>query len=329
MNNKIDIVLPWVDGNDLEWLKEKEKYTADFEGDKRVNRFRDWDNLQYLFRGIENFLPWIRKVHFVTWGHIPEWMNIECEKLNVVCHKDYIPMEFLPVFSANPIEMNIHRIKELSEQFIYMNDDMFFLNGLEEKDFFIEGLPCDSALESIHQFKKEGIDHIVANDLEILNAHFNKRESVKKYKNKYYTLKYGKGMLKNLYLMPFGHFTGFENPHMPVPYLKSVLEEIWEKEPQILEQTSKNKFRSLTDVNQWLIRYWQFASGRFVPSKLMNTHFFSIGKDDIMIQEAIKLQKYDMVCLSDDDERINFEEEKNFIKDCFEKILPEKSKFEK
>ena len=28
--------------------------------------------------------------------------------------------------------------------------------GLEE-DFFVNGLPCDSSIENVHQFKKEGI----------------------------------------------------------------------------------------------------------------------------------------------------------------------------
>lgn len=329
MENKIDIVVPWVDGNDEEWLREKEKYTVSEGEDDRVNRFRDWDNLQYLFRGIDKFLPWIRMVHFITWGHIPKWMDTNCDKLNIVLHKDYIPKEFLPVFSSHPIEMNIHRIKELSDQFIYMNDDMFFLKSMKETDFFQDSLPCDRALESIHQFKKDGIDHIIANDLEILNANFDKKKCIRKNRNKFYTLKYGKGLLKNLYFSPFGNFTGFENPHMPIPYLKEVLEEIWEKEPIVLERTSKNRFRSITDVNQWLIRYWQFASGRFVPLSHTNNQFFSIGKDDVLIEEAIKKQKYNMICLSDDAIEMDFEKERDFIKKCLEEILPQKSRFEK
>lgn len=329
MNRGIDIVIPWVDGNDPEWQREKEKYETNLEGDKRINRFRDWENLQYVFRGIDKYLPWVRKVHFITCGHLPEWLNIGCPKLNIVCHKDYIPEEYLPVFNANPIEMNIHRIKELSERFIYMNDDMFFLREIREEEFFKEGLPCDQALECIHQFKKGGIDHIVANDLELLNAHFNKKETVRKYRNKFYNYKYGKGVLKNIYLFPFRQFTGFENPHMPVPYLKSILKEIWEKEPEVLEKTSQNKFRSLSDVNQWLIRYWQFASGKFTPLKHTSNQFFSIGRDDAFIEEAVKQRKYKMICLSDDDVTIDYEKERDFIIKCFEEILPEKSRFEK
>ena len=61
MNNKIDFVMIWVDGNDPEWRKEKDKYSnnVDNNTDNREARFRDWDNLQYWFRGVEKFAPWV------------------------------------------------------------------------------------------------------------------------------------------------------------------------------------------------------------------------------------------------------------------------------
>lgn len=328
MDAKIDIVIPWVDGSDEKWIAEKEKYSLSYDGDKRKNRFRDWDNLQYCFRGIEKFMPWVRKVHFITWGHIPTWLNTECPKLNIVKHQDYIPEEYLPVFSSHPIEMNMHRIEDLSEQFIYLNDDMFIISMMKEEDFFKEGLPCDMALQNVHQFKKGGIDHIIASNLEVINDKFNKRECVKNNRSKLYSFKYGKGMLKNLYLLPFGRFTGFENQHLPVPYLKRMFKQVWEEYPEVLKNTSKNKFRSATDVNQWVVRYWQFASGEFVPAKNINGRFFAIGQDDAIIEDVIKNQKCKMICLSDDDVNVDFDKEKEFIKQCFETILPEKSAFE-
>ena len=128
MTQDIDLVIPWVDGNDVEWKKEKDKCLE--AGDGRVNRYRDWDNLRYVFRGIEKYMPWIRKIHFVTWGHLPEWLNVEHPKLNIVKHQDYIPEKYLPTFSSHTIEMNLHRIKGLAEQFIYTNDDIFFLKDI-------------------------------------------------------------------------------------------------------------------------------------------------------------------------------------------------------
>lgn len=329
MNHDIDLIIPWVDGSDPEWMAEKNSVVFGNDGDQRVNRYRDWDNLQYLFRGVEKFLPWIRKIHFVTWGHLPKWLNTENPKLNIVKHTDYIPSEYLPTFSANPIEMNIHRIKDLSEHFIYANDDMFFLQPLDEEFFFKDGLPCDAAIQNVLQFCRiDGISHIVANDLNCININFKKRDVILSNKNKWFNAKYAKKNLMNLYMFPFGNFTGFEDIHMPYAYLKSTFEKVWEKCPDILDSTCKHKVRSDSDVNQWLCRYWQFANGNFIPTSPNRGKLYAIGDDDNMISEAICNQTMPMICLSDDRVDVDFEKEKEFIKACFDKILPEKSSFE-
>ena len=51
----IDIVLLWVDGNDPVWQAEYVRYAPCVKGDKREVRFRDWNNLRFLFRGIEKY----------------------------------------------------------------------------------------------------------------------------------------------------------------------------------------------------------------------------------------------------------------------------------
>ena len=82
---KIDFVITWVDGNDPKWLEEKNKYKNNSKNlSNTSNRFRDWDNLQYWFRAIEKFTPWVNRIHFVTYGHLPKWLNTNNSKLNVV-----------------------------------------------------------------------------------------------------------------------------------------------------------------------------------------------------------------------------------------------------
>lgn len=329
MTSEIDLVIPWVDGADPEWQKEKERYITPKAGDSGVNRYRDWDNLQYLFRGVEKFLPWIRKVHFVTWGHLPPWLNPDAPKLNIVRHSDYIPEQYLPVFSSHPIEMNFHRIDDLAEQFIYANDDMFFLQPLAPDFFFRDGLPVDACIESAHQFFSGMIDHIIGNDLAAINANFNKKQVIRENRKKWFSCKYGKNMLKNIYMMPFACFVGFYDPHLPYAYLKNTWKEVWAAEPQLLDQTSSDRVRSNEDVNQWLCRYWQFVTGKFAPGKVDRGRFFSIGTDDDMIRDVIINQRCPMICLSDDNVQFDFEVEKKKIKELFEKILPEKSSFER
>lgn len=134
-DEKVDFVILWVDGNDPEWQASKAKYTADKGQDASANRYREWENLKYWFRGVEKFAPWVNNVYFVTCGHYPEWLNLEHPKLRFVRHEDFIPKECLPTFSSRPIDMNLHRIEELSEHFVYFNDDMFLIDKVEKTDF--------------------------------------------------------------------------------------------------------------------------------------------------------------------------------------------------
>ena len=81
---KIDFVLTWVDGSDPDWLAQRREYQPGRGTDAGESRYRDWDNLQYWFRGVEKFAPWVNKIYFVTWGHVPKWLNTAHEKQ--YCH---------------------------------------------------------------------------------------------------------------------------------------------------------------------------------------------------------------------------------------------------
>lgn len=328
MNNEIDLVITWVDGADRAWLAEKAQVTG-IADDGGAVRFRDWDILQYLFRGIDKFLPWIRTVHFVTWGHLPPWLDPDAPRLHIVNHRDFIPEAYLPTFNSNAIELNLHRIDGLAEQFIYANDDMFFLRPLPPEFFFKDGLPVDACVEEAHQFFSGSIDHIIGNDLSVINAHFPKKATVKRNRGKWYSLRLGKGLLKNLYMSPFACFAGFHNPHVPFSYLKSTFEAVWQAEPQRMNATCEHRLRSIEDLNHWLCRYWQFATGNFVPAAPDRGRFFSIGRDDTAIATAITGQQFPMICLNDDDPAVDHDAAKQRLKHVFEQILPERSAFER
>lgn len=65
--SKIDFVVMWVDGNDPEWQKEKQKFSVDDNADGSIYRYRDFGLLKYWFRGVEKFAPWVNNVYFVSW----------------------------------------------------------------------------------------------------------------------------------------------------------------------------------------------------------------------------------------------------------------------
>lgn len=327
----IDIVLPWVNGNDREWLASYKLFAgASADGDSRAIRFRDWDLLRYWFRSIEKFMPWVDTIHFVTSGHLPEWLDINHPKLHWVKHLDFIPHQYLPTFNANAIELNVHRIESLSNRFIYFNDDMFVLQHLSPTHFFRKGLPCDSAVMTAKP-SSGGIIHIAINDLSVLDVCFDKHTQMKKHVTKWFNLKYGVGLINNLLLLPWCDFSGFVDPHLPQAFLKSTFDTVWNNASGILAKTSKSKFRNNNDVNQWLVRYWQLAEGAFAPRNVAKGSVCLDITDGTIenICASIASQKYKMMCLNDSEHIKDFDKTCLNLQQSFEVILPKKSSFEK
>ena len=337
----IDFIITWVDGNDPVWQAEKAKYKG-VGGDGRANRYREWDTLRYWFRGVEKFAPWVNKVFFVTWGHLPSWLNIEHPKLQIVKHTDYIPPEYLPTFSSRPIDMNFHRIEDLSEHFVYFNDDMFLIRPVDQTDFFVNGLPCDSAVQDVVAPKGKGTNGekligdsqytAIYYDTAVINRNFDKRAVIKADRSKWFTLKYGKNVVKNYLLGSWNFFTGFKMIHFPYSYLKDTYREVWEKEPEALSQACEHKFRNPTDVNHFVFSYWQLAKGAFAPRNLSVGRLMSLANDDSrnqIIYDTIRNQSKKFVCVNDTFSGANFEQVKRNLVSSFEAILHEKSSFEK
>lgn len=147
-NDGIDIIVPWVDCNDVNWITDYNKYRKQEikEGKQRadnlqafgVERTRDWGAFKYWFRGVEKNCPWVRKVFLVVQreSQIPEWLNKENPKLRIVFHDEFIPNELLPTFSTLVIETFYFRIADLSNHFIVCNDDFYFLNPIKKEYFF-------------------------------------------------------------------------------------------------------------------------------------------------------------------------------------------------
>ena len=172
MQDDVDFILPWVDGNDPNWKESFNNYVSGLDGDKKKCRYRDWDNLKYIFRAFEFFTPWVRKIHLVTWGHLPPWLNLDHEKLSIVRHEDFLSKENIPVFSSHPIEINFHRIPGIAEKFVYFNDDMFLLKKTNKEYFFKKDLPCD--VFSLNAITDSKIAHIKLTNIQVINNNFNK-----------------------------------------------------------------------------------------------------------------------------------------------------------
>ncbi len=334
---KIDFVVPWVDSNDPEWINSYNQYRPDKPLQDRA-RFRNWDIFRYWFRAVERYAPWVNKVFVITNGKFPEWINENCDKLVFVKHSDYIPSKYLPTFNSITIEMNLGRIKDLSEHFVYFNDDMFINAPVQPDYYFKKGLPCDYNFESLYRnpnYSKDnkfGVDLDIYCDIAILNNHFDRKTVVRHALYKWYGPHlWGKPLIFSLLLFNRSRFENFVLFHHEQPMLKSIFKEVWQKEYLFLDQ-SCSKFRNATTINQYLIRYWQFATNRFYPVRKSGIMYYNYNKDILTdLSKVILEERVKSICINDtpDCSEDNYELAAKTIKNVFERKFPSLSIFEK
>lgn len=324
---KIDFVVTWVDGNDPEWIAEKNKFSPGINKTFNTNiRYRDYGLFKYWFRSIEKYAPWVNKIYVVTSGQKPEWLNIHADKIVFVKHSDFIPEEYLPTFNSNAIELNLHRIKGLSENFVLFNDDMYLINDVTENDFFYKGLPRKVGIYSpVIPFKE--FSNTVFNNVRIINKNFDKRKDLKRNWKKFISFKYGSEQLRTISTLPFRRVLGYKNLHLTSSHTKSVYREVWDKEFATLDVTSKSKFRSRSDVNHWLFSYWQIEKGFFYPQSTKLGYFYTLNEFENITNAIVKGSRK-IICINDDYDVENYEDKINGLIQTFEKVFSDKSEFE-
>ncbi len=331
----IDFVVAYVDDCDPKWQSKRDRY-ADT-ADKISKRYRSWDNLHYWFRCIAKYAPWVHRIFLLTDDQVPDWLNLDNEKIVTVDHRDFIPEEYLPVFSSHPIELNLHRIKELSEQFVYFNDDVFVTATVKPDLFFKNGLPCEYPAQSPYKAKDPSFSHILYNNIAAINQKYDRIEVLRKYKNLFYSPKNTDGMKKNLFYSFYQgkSFFGFENLHVSSCLLKSAIEACWKEFEYELDNTCRHRFRSEEDVNQYLFTYYLYVNGLFSPSdwksitKSIQLNDSDSEKNNIAAAaEMIINQKKKVICLND--AAVNdFESTRHTINEALKTVVPDLCEFEK
>lgn len=336
-NLPIDFVITWVDGSDPKWKALRDRFacqqsnyhTVDFQNwSNATSRYRDWDNLRYWFRAVEKYAPWVHKIHFVTYGHLPEWLNTTHPKLHIVKHSDFIPAKYLPTFNSNTIELNLHRIKGLSTHFVYFNDDMFLNAPARPTDFFKNSLPCEAAGLDIIRTDP----HISSSDLnntKLLNRYFTKKSALHHHRRKWYHPKNGRYLIKTILLTPWKNLSGIAESHVASSYLKSSFRWLWQNEPVTCDTTCSHRFRDPSDINHWAIKGYQLLTGQFQPRRpklgqSYDQNTISAAAKDILIHT------HPFICINDSAATdADFTNQKQAINTAFQQVLPKKSSFEK
>ncbi len=336
---KIDFVVTWLDSSDPLWINDYNKFkNVNSSGDLSRARFRNWDLFRFWFRSVEKYAPWVNRVFLITNGTFPKWLNKDNPKLILVKHSDYIPEDVLPTFNSVTIELYMHKIKGLSEQFVYFNDDMYINAAVNPDYFFKEGLPCDCNQETFFNVPKYtpqdrfNIYTSMLADIGVINRHFNRKLTIGRSLNRWFGLHLGKGLLTSIIssLDNKGLFTGFAWDHCEMRFLKSTFEEVWEREKDLLE-SSCTRFRQEVILNPYVFRYWQFASNHFNPVKRNNRKLFRPNKKTLpSILEALNCPSLKSLCINDSPliSDIEYEYVKQELYVAFSKKLPDKSSFE-
>lgn len=119
--------------------------------------------------------------------------------MRIVKHEDFIPKEFLPVFNSTAIEVHLHRIPGLSDNFVYFNDDMYLMKHCKPTDFFRKGKPVDMASFSPvpPNFGGEIYFFHLYNDYSIYKNYFSRRTLFKHF-FRYVNIRYGNILVKNM-----------------------------------------------------------------------------------------------------------------------------------
>jgi len=134
---KIDAVYTWVNGTDPKWVAKRDSYSDKPKNEDAASaiRFENINELKYSLRSLFKYAPWINNIYIVTDDQIPTWLNTKHPKIHIIDHKDIFPdKDILPVFNSQAIECCLHKIPNLTEFFMYFNDDMFLGNTLNKQD---------------------------------------------------------------------------------------------------------------------------------------------------------------------------------------------------
>jgi ribosome-associated toxin RatA of RatAB toxin-antitoxin module len=139
MDIDIDMVFTYVDGYDPKFIKMKNNYLNNL--NKKYNpdiRSKGLNEIIYSVNSVIKFIPWIRKIFIVTNNQIPpiDSQLISSGKVIIIDQNTIIDPKYLPTFNSDVIESYLHNIPDLSEIFLYNNDDMMHLRNIDRKDIY-------------------------------------------------------------------------------------------------------------------------------------------------------------------------------------------------
>ena len=308
-NEPIDIVVTYLDSSVKEWQEQYSYWrsTEIAKGLQRADniqafgpeRFRNWDDaFKYWFRGIEKNMPWLRYIHLVVMDekHIPDWLNTKHPKLKIHYHSEIIPKEYLPTFNAIQITNYVSNIENLSDNFLFSDDDWYAINKINKEQFYNDGnyLVNNSKPKKSRYQLNDIWNYTLNNCLD------------------WYDKLCGKDQ------------TYYSNPHLFHLVNKDIAKQILKE----TEETYNSRFRSDKNILvNWLAYIRAINVGKFKPVDdfYKNAKFSNISEKT----KFNDFKQYSIVCFNDSEHMKDFTITKNNLLTFFREVFPEKSDFEK
>lgn len=292
----MDAVITYVNGVDPVW---QQQYAEATHRPVLAKRYRDWGLLPYLLRGIELYMPFVERVFLVVSGEsqVPAWADTD--RLKIVYHRDIIPESFLPTFNSTTIELFLHRIPALSEEFVYFNDDFFPVAPLQTTDFFVGG-------NIVMHFSK----HWLALDMYKKQTRCSDRWA-----------RVAAGVpIDSLFIRP---------QHTCTPMLRSCNEEVYGKVGESLER-GITMLRTDTNANQYVYPDYLYYCGRTLDKRLPTKHCSMAVYSVERIAEQIINPSKSVVCINDVSMSADKQAKMHLeLHRAFEIHFPFKSRFER
>ncbi|WP_254384557.1 stealth family protein [Streptomyces sp. TBY4] len=284
----IDVVYTWVDDADPVWKAGKDAARRGITSGESAaplheqaandSRFTSRDELRYSLRSIHQYAPWIRQIFLVTAGQAPGWLNTEFPGLRVVDHREiFSDPAALPTFNSHAIESQLHHIPDLSEHFLYLNDDVFFGRPVRPEHFF-----HSNGLSKF--FMSKALippGRVTPEDLPVNAAGKNSR---------------------GLIAQQFGTFISQKMKHTPHALRRSILSEIEHVYSRSHWVTQHSRFRSPNDVPiaSSLHHYYSYHSARATIGDLRYV-YIDIGDNGAQqrLDRLVARRDFDTFCIND------------------------------
>lgn len=311
----VDVVYTWVDGSDPDWQVRKNE-TLRAMGEARAlnayaanaSRFQSRDELRYSLRSLEMFAGWVRHVYIVTDRQMPSWLDVSHPKVSVVDHRDLFGNRGrLPTFNSHAIESQLHHIDGLSEQFLYLNDDIFFGRPVEPRRFFLSngtGLSFPSRT-------RIAFGPATTHDAPVTSAAKNARRLSVEASGR----------------QPMNKFK-----HAPQSMRRSVLAEIEQRFPVEHKLTSAAQFRTRDDVSipSSLAHHYGYLTGRMTPGAIRYLYAdIAQPKTEERLGSLLRRHDVDVFCLNDHDSAgVDPVAQSRMLQDFLNAYFPLRSRFE-